>query len=471
MKKLVCIGVICLLMMSVCGGALAHATFLPELENVNGQTPLEILLHADVKTHMPFDDARLEQFNALFKHIGLRLRYQAMDGEAWSHVDVLVDDTAVAALDQRETAAGVQAQFSCMPGDTYAWNGAAGMGLTDLLDDQASRITVFGLDGTEEAWLDDGLVLLDAMTKAMPDFLKENKHIVNVENMGKTAFKQVLTIPADSAAGLSVQLTLLAPEGKLEDLLSMLIFSGKQTITLWRSADGAILRADWSGNAGISQEDMRNVSLTWKLRRDDQQVRDQLTLRTPRTSGSGRDNVVFSRILKQSESGSSLKVDLTYEQVAQGKKNVLTAETDLSRKVKDGKASVTGTVTVKQQLPEKSERITIKPDVIFQTDSADVLAQGVVNVAQYEGSRLEEQADVHLELKHGSWMFWELRPNIVQVSENNINALRQRILDGFTVDMVRRLVLLPPEDMLFLSAGIDPATWNQIVEAAQKALQ
>lgn len=251
----------------------------------------------------------------------------------------------------------------------------------------------------------------------------------------------------------------------------MLIFSGKQTITLWRSVDGAILRADWSGNAGISQEDMRNVSLTWKLRRDDQQVRDQLTLRTPRSSGSGRNNVVLSRILKQTENGSSLKVDLTYEQVVQGKKTVLTAETDLSRKVKDGNASVTGTVTVKQQLPEKSERITIKPDVIFQTDSADVLAQGVVNVAQYEGSRLEEQADVHLELKHGSWMFWELRPNIVQVSENNVNVLRQRILDGFTVDMVRRLVLLPPEDTLFLSAGIDPATWNQIVEAAQKALQ
>lgn len=473
MKKLVCICLICSLLLSACSLAMAQAVFLPELEGLNGQTPLELLLHADVKAHMPYDDDRLAQFNALFRHLGLRIRYQAMDGEAWSHVDVLVDDEAVAALDQRETADGMQAQFSCLPDDTYAWNGADGLSLTALLDDQPTYATLFGLDGTEEAWLNDGLALLEAMTASMPEFLKESKNIVNIENMGRSAVKQVLTIPAESAGALAAQLTAIVPEGKLRALLSTLTFSGKQTITLWRSSDGAILRADWTGKTGVSQEDMRNVSLTWKLRRDDQQVRDQLTLRTPRVTGSGRNNVVFSRILKQSEKGSTLKSNLTYEQVVQGKKSILTAEMDLARTVKAGNATVTGSMTVKQQRPDKkdADRIVIKPDVSFTPEGGNALASGVVSVSQYEGSRLEEQADVRLELRQGSWMFWELRPNIVKVNETNVDALRQRVLNGLTVDLVRRLVLLPQEDTLFLSAGIDPTTWNQIVEAAQKALQ
>ena len=76
-----------------------------------------------------------------------------------------------------------------------------------------------------------------------------------------------------------------------------------------------------------------------------------------------------------------------------------------------------------------------------------------------------------LEVRLNDWMSWELQPNVIKVDAGSIEGIRNRILQGATVELVRRLVLLPTEDTAFLSAGLEPDVWQQIVDAAQSALQ
>lgn len=66
---------------------------------------------------------------------------------------------------------------------------------------------------------------------------------------------------------------------------------------------------------------------------------------------------------------------------------------------------------------------------------------------------------------------WELRSSQITINDETREAEAQKLLNGMTVELVRRLVLLPQEDTLFLSDGLDEDVWQQIVQAAQSALQ
>ena len=306
----------------------------------------------------------------------------------------------------------------------------------------------------------------------MPDNLKTTSISTTINGMGKAVEKQVVTISSADVEGLGTLLVGLIPEGKLRTLLESLQFSGRQTVTLWRNSDGKIIRADYAGNAGVSQEDLREVSLIWRLRRDDEQVLDDLTLRTPRVKGSGRNNVVLTRTLKEDGDQSTLDVSLRYEVLAGGVKTVLTGTADLTRQAEEDGAHLTGEISLQQQVGEDSaDKLVLTPELLLTPGSDAAVAAGKIGVACYVGKSLKEQADVTLEVRLNDWMSWELQPNVIKVDAGSIEGIRNRILQGATVELVRRLVLLPTEDTAFLSAGLEPDVWQQIVDAAQSALQ
>ena len=451
--------------------ALADARLVPEMAGVYlASEPLEISLSVDVQAHMPFDETRTEQLNAMLSHLALRLRFQAVDDSMWSRMAVLADGVEVMSVSTRQEEKAEQAQFSFLPDRTYAWAANSGVSLEGLLGGDES-VDLWGLDSLEAGWLEDGRALLDALPDFMPDALKTSKISTTITGMGKAVAKQVVTIPSGAVDGLGTLLASHVPQGWLQTLLTGMVFSGKQTVTMWRDESGALLRADYAGNAGVSQEDLRSVSLSWRLRRDDEQVLDDLTLRTPRVKGSGRNNVVLTRTLKETENQATLEISLRYEVVASGVKDVRTITADMTRDSGEDGQRVTGEVSLqRQQGDESASKLTLVPDVTFLPEG-DTLASGMVQVSQSVGSSLKEQADVRMEVRRSDWLSWELRPNVITVVMDNMAGISRRIVQGATVELVRRLVLLPTEDTAFLSAGLEPDVWQQIVEAAQSALQ
>ena len=435
-QRWISVALAAMMCLCLCSSAMADARLVPDLEGVYLESePLEMDISVDVQAHMPFDDTRTAQLNAMLGHVSLQVQYQSLGGEIWSRLAVLADGDEVMAVHQRQTGNVEQARFSFLPETTYEWTDGSGISLQTLLGGDES-VQLWGLDGSENTWLDDALPLFDALPGLMPDNLKTTSISTTINGMGKAVEKQVVTISSADVEGLGALLAGLVPEGKLRTLLESLQFSGRQTVTLWRNADGRIIRADYAGNAGVSQEDLREVSLIWRLRRDDEQVLDDLTLRTPRVKGSGRNNVVLTRTLKE-----------------------------------DG-AHLTGEISLQQQVGEDSaDKLVLTPELLLTPGSDAAVAAGKIGVACYVGKSLKEQADVTLEVRLNDWMSWELQPNVIKVDAGSIEGIRNRILQGATVELVRRLVLLPAEDTAFLSAGLEPDVWQQIVDAAQSALQ
>ncbi|MGN0973043.1 MAG: hypothetical protein ACI4OY_13880 [Aristaeellaceae bacterium] len=473
MRRMLRAALAALMCLCLCAPALADARLVPEMAGVYlASEPLEIDLSVDVQAHMPFDDTRTEQLNAMLRHVSLSMQYQSLGGETWSRLAVLMDGDEVMAVHQRQTDTVEQVRFSFLPGTSYEWPAGSGCSLLSLLGGGEDETLPVSLDGGEESWLEDGRTLLDALTDAMPDNVRTSNISTTINGMGKAVKKQILTIPSSDTEGLGELLAGYVPEGRLKALLERLIFSGKQTVTLWRNAEGGILRANYAGNAGVSQEDLREVSLVWRMRRDDAQVLDDLTLRTPRVKGSGRNNVVLTRTLKEEDGQSTLEVSLRYEVLDGGVKTVLTGAADLTRTSGEDGARLAGEVSLQTQTGEESaDKLVLTPDVVLTPGTEAPLAQGTVGVARYTGSSLKEQADVSVTVRLNDWMVWELQPNVIQVNEGNIDSIRRRIQQESTVALVRRLVLLPQEDTAFLSAGLEPDVWQQIVDAAQSALQ
>lgn len=459
------------LCMAVTVGAAAEAAFIPELSEWSWESmPVEVELHADVQTHMPYDDARLQQLNAMLGHLSLKVHLQQLGGEQWSRMSLLVDDQEVLTALQREMAYGTEAQFSTAPDSTYVWSADSGMDMISLLGGESSELW---LTGSELSWMDDALALMDAAVQAMPDYLTDQKYLVTIENMGKATRKQTLTIPKSAAAELTTQLAELCPDGMLKTMLQDAVFSGKQTLTLWRNSEGQILRADWSGNAGLTADDLRQVSLVWRLCREDEQVRDDLTLKTPKVKGSGRNNLIIQRIVKQSGDQATLDLTITRNTLQDGVKTVVTGQFDLTRELEAGHSHVTGSMDIQRQVNDASdvEQLLIQPDVVFAGAQEQPAVSGQLAVSQYLNKNLQEQATITLNARQADWMMWELRSSQITINDETREVQARKLLNGMTVELVRRLVLLPQEDTLFLSDGLDEDIWKQIVQAAQSALQ
>lgn len=459
-----------LLCVLLCFSAVAEGAFVPEMQSWDWDSmPIRVTLKADVQTHMPYDKTRTQQLNALIRHMTLKLHSQRLSGESWSRVTLAVDDEDVLSMLLRETPAGAEAQFSTDPYATYTWSAEDGLDLTSLLGGESADLWI---NGSETSWMDDALLLFDAMTQTMTEQLTDNKCSITIEKMGTAKRKQVLTIPKSEAEGLAERMVALCPEGELRDALAKTIYSGLQVLTLWRAEDGQILRADWAGNAGFSQDDLRQVSLTWRLCRGDALQQDELTLKTPKAQGSGRNNLIVSRKVVCQGDEATLTMKLTKNVLKDGSKTIDTASFNLKRVTEDGQSRVTGEIDCQRQIgDDDAGRILIQPDVLFAGTAEEPYVTGQALVSQYDGKNVLEQANITFDAQGAEWMMWELRPSQVVIDTENRDSIAQRLLTGMTVPLVRRMVLLPEEDTLFLSDGLDSAVWQQIVEEAQRALQ
>lgn len=433
--------------------------------------PIEVTLQADVQSHMPYDETRTQQMNALIKHLALQLHFQQHSDEQWSSMSLLVDEETVLSMRQREAIDRTEAQFSVSPYATYWWEQDSDIDLNNLLGGTAD--TELWLDGSEMSWMDDALQLFDAMSISMPEYLTDKKYLVTVEDMGKATRKQTIIIPKSAAAELPELLAALSPEGELKELLRQAVFAGRQSLTLWRDENDAILRADWAGQAGMTQEDLREVSLVWRLRRSEEQVRDELTLKTPRVKGSGRNNLTIERVTKQDGDRAHMDMKLVKNTLKNGEKTVVTAEFALDRTTIEGRSHVKGEVSLQHQEGDSSDylKLVLQPDFVLTGTQETPAMGGLVNAAMYQNKKLLEQANITFSAEQSDWMLWELRSDQQQVNAANQEAVAKQLVKSMAVDLVRRLVLLPGEDTLFLSADLDPEMWKQIVDAAQSALQ
>lgn len=478
------IGFLLLVMVGICfsTSALGEMAFIPQMDAWNLEVvPLEVNLWASVSTHMPFDEERTAQLNALLNHLSLRLNWQHLEEEEWSRLAILVDGAEALSASQREKQGETLLQFSVQPDNTYLLSSdnlsGDSQAMLSFLGGEKADLSIYGLHGDEEAWLEDGLALLENIGQDLDAYKKEGKIKQSIKNMGTARVKQTYTIPKADAAILGEAIANNSLDGELRELLTSLTFSGKQTLTLYRAEGGEILRADYSGNCGVDEDHMRKVTLTWKLRRDSDAVRDHLTLKSPAVSGSDRNTVTLERSMLANDKGQiNLDEKFTYEWVADRKKTTLSGTVDLTNDLSEEASHVTGTVTIKQVLPgeDKSTSIRLTPDLTVAGADGLPSVLGSVTVEQLSGKNVMEKADLSVTLGVGGNLSWESRPQTVSINlltEEQAAITASELSSAAATALIRPMVLLPREDTLYLSADLSDEAWQKIVDAAQSALQ
>lgn len=451
--------------------ALAEVAFLADwpawaLEEM----PLELTLSADVTAYSPFDENRLPQLTGLLKHLSLRITRQPLIDETQSTVAVLVDGEEALSLGLQESPQGRMLQFSSLPDITYAGSDP----MAELLGTSAEPLTIFGMDGSESAWLEDGFALLSAFDTVLAPYLTSESSVkTDIKDMGTARIKQDYTVSQDDAPDLAALLSAACPEGPLKALLSGLVFSGKQTLRVYRLEDGTPLRVEWNGNCGTDADHLRKVQLVWKLRRDDKAYRDEVTLTSPALRGTDSDKLTWTLSIVPDKSGKlTLTAKLSYTRVAEKQKTTLTGEAKLYSAQEASGVHITGTATLKQQLPDADTALgyTFAPDLLFSGDANMPTVDGTVTVSSLYGSKVTNEATITLSLRRTGYTSWQMRAETIHLAELDDAARegeRLRVTQAISSTLIRRLVLLPREDLDYLFLDLPEESVDAIINAAQ----
>ncbi|MCH5285906.1 MAG: hypothetical protein J1E43_00655 [Christensenellaceae bacterium] len=451
--------------------ALAEVAFLPMISLRDLETmPLELTLSAEVTAYAPFGEDRLPQLTNLMKHLALHITWQPLIDETQSTVAVLVDGEEALSLGLQETAQGGMAQFSVLPNTTYA--GADPLSL--LLGMSPEPLSIFGIDGSESAWLEEGYELLNAIGEGLASYRTgESKIKTEIKNMGTARLKQDYTIPKSETEGLSALLAGLCPEGRLKELISGLVFSGKQTLRVYRDADDAPLRIEWTGNCGVDEDHLRDVTFTWRLRRDDTAYRDEVTLTSPALRGSDNNRLTWNCAIAPNKSGQMvLSGNLSYTRTENKQKTILTGEYKLTSEDEGSGTRVTGSATISQQLPgaDKATGYTFEPNLLFTGDSNIPAMEGTLTVSSLLGKTTLDQAIITLDMRRTGYTSWQMRQETVNLSlldAASQEAARDQVTSAISSAFIRRLALLPREDLDYLFMDLPEETVQAIISAAQ----
>lgn len=440
MKRILCLVLLCCLW---AGSAAAEVQLVPQLSQWDETMPVDVLLSVDVRSHMPFDDARCGQLNALLSHLSLYMQ----TGSGVSRVALLVDGQEALWIAQRDGERGAETQVSWAEG-TFAGDMGTLLGGTE---------EAISLDFSHATWLDEGVTFLEQLAESLDAYKKETSVKTTINGMGTARTKAVYTVPKGEVEAVAQAFGACGVEG--------LAFKGQQKLILWRGADGGILRAEYAGQCGTDESSLRQVSLVWRMCREENRTKDAITLKTPAVSGSDYNTLTCTRQVQQDETGTtSYALSYSYTVRASGEKSIWAGEIDLVGTPEEACTRLTGSVELSETPADTGTKSTLVlvPNLLVGETAGAPFVSGVLTVQEKSGKNTLEDADVCIQLAGGAYLMW---------TETQAATISQEtLLAGMPTALVRHLVLLPAEDTLYLSAGLPEEAWQSIVDAAQAAL-
>lgn len=459
------IAAFCLLMISLVTNAVAEVDFFRHAKGWDvSSVPVEVLLSADVMTHMPYDDDRL----AMLKQITDELRLKLITGKDEGSVTVYVGNSAALTLAYLDNAV----QLSSIPNYGFV-SSADPIGV--LLGSETAELSLFDLSADKESLVDDGWVLLTSISPSFDEYADRRSVKTSITDMGTARSCTDYTIPQSKAVEMKDLLLTLCPDGELKEIITSLDFSGKQTLRVYRDANELPLRMEYNGNCGVSG-DMRKVKLVWRMRRDETAHRDEISLTSPAVSGTNKNNLEFSRIVSTSKTGAiKLEGTFTYTVTASKQTTTTKGHFDLTNAFDDISDVITGTMTFQRKLPEDEyyNGISFEPDLTISGTEEEPVMNGSVLVSGLYGKNTVEQARISISLKPTEDSMWESREEMIdldQLTEDQLLSLRESVNSSIATAVVRPLVILMQDSAEWFFRDMPEDAVNDIVDASGSVL-
>ena len=452
-----------LLMLLTAIPASAEAPFLQHADEwlpLLSAMPVEAVITADVISCMPYDEDRVAMLRQVTDELTMRLRVAGEEGS----VTILVGATEALTMSTR----GNEAQLSCLPEMTFT---ASDDPMGRLLGDSTEVSAPFGLSAEAETLLEDGWTLLLALEEPLAPYGNRKNVKTNITDMGLARTCTDYTIPAGKVDLLLPMLLENCPEGWLKEILSGLTFSGKQTLRVYRDENGIPLRMEYNGTCG-PEGNLLTVKLVWRMRRDDVAHRDELTLTSPAKTGTNKNNLEFSRVLKKNKQGAwELEGSFTYTVVFNRETTTRKGTFSLVNASTDTADVVTGEVTLQQKLPGQDDFAGFRfaPEMTLSAADGVPAVSGSVTVSTLRGKDVLDSAVLHIDLHPFAGVIWQEREETIDMdllSPAEMAALQADVTYGTAAALVRPLIMLLGDTADWFFRDMLPEQIQRITDAA-----
>ena len=299
--------------------------------------------------------------------------------------------------------------------------------------------------------------VMAGMPEAFSEYTKSMEASLGLSGYGKAVRKILITIPAENAqTTFRDTLISLCPEGEVRTFLSSLVFSGQQKFSFMLDKDGTVLRINYDGKAGLTEEDLRTVSLVWKCLREGNRKKDGLTLKTPSKDGNDRFNITLERDLNPDDPAAPLWKWILEADEKKGQDRTLS---QFSMDWSQSGNMLTGKMT--HQINLNGDKSTLTADASL-TEGEGGTYSGGLEIAQKKGKIEKDRFSVQISLSPG-------RITAETVKEEETGMPREvagQAKENDRRKLLRALLQLPDEDLLFLFHGLPEEEWQALVRDA-----
>lgn len=411
--------------------------------------PVTVCVSAPEFSHFsPFGEERTVSLNKLLRHFSLSV---SLDGSG-SETVLMIDSDPVYSW-TGETSDPVN--LTALP---EAPGSVSETGEENPQTDQ-DEFTVF-LDERFYALnslLDDLYPVFDQCADTFRDFAKVTSASLNFTGYGKGVKRITIQLSEsyirDHFPGIPAS---LAKTEECRQFIESLVFSGPQKMVLLYDSDNRLLRINYDGKVGRSEESMRRVSIVWRCVRTEELKKDNLTMKTPALNGNDRYNISYERTIDLSDpEHQTVNWDMEADQKEGQSRKKISFNADLFTNA----GLLKGEVRYTAKSEGSDHQIVLKPSIQKENDDEYI---GTIEIGHYSGKIVTSSLSASIRLS--SWLkSGNTGAPAVQRSDASDAVLPDQ--DSFNTVLLRRLLSLPAEDLIFFSTDIPENSWEQIVKS------
>ena len=428
--------------------------------------PVEVILKAEVDTHMPFDDERLAMLTPILDMLSLRL----ITGDDEGSVTIGIADMDALTLNYR----GKEVWISSFPDVTYTADEdpmstllGASVTITDTYE-------TLGLASEGESLITDGKRMFQQLPTVLEKFGKRSNSATNISGYGKSVYRIDYSFASGKASQLQEGLVTACPDGWLKRILTNLTFTGKQTLRIYFDEQDRPLRVEFNGSCG-PEGDIRNVKLVCRVRDDDEVSKVYLELTSPAKKGKNKNDLTFERTIQTNNKGArTVGGSFKYTKTKDSVTSIWNGDFQLINAFSDSADVISGNFTLQKKLngADKYEAMTIVPDLVIAGSMEKPYINGSITVTEQYAGKVTEQAKVLIDLKPAENVAWEettKRIDLSAMSEDGLAAERQKVADSIATAIVSPLVIIMGEDAEYFFRDLPPEAVDDIINAASPA--
>ena len=218
--------------------------------------------------------------------------------------------------------------------------------------------------------------------------------------------------------------------------------------------EGKALKIRYGGTAGISEGDMRTVRLEWKTVRSDTVDRDEISLRTPDSNGTRRNNLILEHVRRKQDDGKEV---FSWKTETDKLENGVRTRCFFQADAEAEPGSMSGNIS--ETIVEKGYTYGNDISFISTADPAERYSGTLEIISKkdkIESGKLKAEFDFSPEIGIRAA---DMISEPLTVSEKEYDEIRQMMISG----ILKEIIKLPPQDLDFITEGIPEEAIAQIL--------